>query len=165
MSPGNDMEKVPTDPWQNVGQRFQIVAVLTLLLFGGFAIYDSREFHARYLKRCEESPNRPECTLLNSGKPKPRPDLGIVMDHESGRWALQLEATDEKTASENSARLWSAGANPRLIKIIGRSKVVLYYIQLGRFKTQKEAFGASSQLKAKGLPLNFVIAEYRQQSK
>ncbi|MDX6498658.1 MAG: hypothetical protein QOG23_1918 [Blastocatellia bacterium] len=142
-------------------QRFQVVTLLVLLLFGGFAVYDSRGFYARYLKRCEDMPNRPECSFLNAAKPKPRPDLGVVMDHGSGKWAIQLELVDEKTANENSARLWSAGAEPRLIRVIGRKKAVFYYIQLGRFKTRKDAVEAGAQLKTRGLLQSFAISEYQ----
>src|SRR5258708_6863153 len=116
MSTSRAPQSRPSDPWKEAGSRFQVVAGLVLLLFGGFAFYDGREFHARYLKRCENTPNRPECAFLNTAKPKPRPDLGIVMDQGSGKWAIQLDLADEKTANENSARLWAAGANPRLIK-------------------------------------------------
>lgn len=153
------------DSSKSGGQRFHVVAAIALLSFGAFAFYDGREFYGRYIRRCEDAPNRPECAFLNAGKVKPRPNLGLVIDQDSGKWALQLEATDENTAKEMSTRLWEAGANPRLIKITGRKKTVFYYVQLGRFKTQKEAIGAGAQLKTKGLLQSFVVAEYRQASR
>ncbi|HXD30143.1 MAG TPA: SPOR domain-containing protein [Pyrinomonadaceae bacterium] len=155
----------PIDPWKDEGQIFRAVAVLALLFFGGFVFYDGPQFHAKYLKRCADSYDRPECAFLDAPKPKLRPDLGIVMDHESGKWAIQLDAADEKTANENSARLWAAGANPRLIKIIGRKKAVFYYLQLGRFKTRKDALDAGAQLRTKGLLQSFALSEYRSASK
>lgn len=163
-----DLDKsddLPSDPWRNAGPRFQVVAVVTLLSFTIFAFYDSRTFHARYLTRCERDGSRPECSFLNLSKPKSRPDLGIAMDGDSGRWALQLEATEELKAKETAARLWDIGANPRLVKMAGRTKVPSYYVQLGRFRTQKDAFAANAQLKAKGVSFNLVVAEYRSASK
>jgi cell division protein FtsN len=154
-------EARPADPWKDEGQIFRAVGLLVLLVFGGFAVYDGRQFHARYIARCEQDSNRPECSYLISAKPKPRPDLGIVMDQESGKWAIQLEAADEKTANENAARLWAAGANPRLIKVTGRKKAIFYFLQLGRFKTRKDALDAGAQLRTKGLLQNFVISDYR----
>lgn len=151
----------PPDPWKDEGQIFRAVGVIVLLVFGFFAFYDGRHFHARYIARCEQDSNRPECSYLTAAKPKPRPDLGIVMDQESGKWAIQLEAADEKTANENSARLWAAGANPRLIKTTGRKKAVFYFLQLGKFKTRKEALDAGAQLRTKGLLQSFVITGYR----
>jgi hypothetical protein len=153
------------DPWEKTGHRFRAFALISLIGFGGFALYDSRAFYARYVQRCEIEPDRPECFYLNGTRPKRVPDLGIAMDNESGRWALQLEATDERTAEENAAQLRSIGANPRLVRTTGRAKTALYYIQLGRFKSQKDAFSANSQLKAKGVTLNFVVARYRPESK
>lgn len=146
------------------GQRFRVVAALAVVLFGIFAAFDGQAYYARYFKRCEEAPDRPECAFLRINKPKPRPELGIAMDHDTGRWALQIEAGEEKSANETANRLWSAGANPRLIKAIGRNKTAFYYIQLGRFKSQKEALGAGSQLKTKGLLQDFVVAEFKQAS-
>jgi len=157
-------EKNQFNSWDG-GQRFRVVVALALLLFGSFAAYDGQVFYGHYLKRCEEAPTRPECAFLRLAKPKSRPELGITIDNESGRWALQIEAAEEKTANENANRLWSSGANPRLIKVIGRNKTAFYYIQLGRFKSQKEAFGAGSQLKARGLLQDFVVAEFKQASK
>jgi hypothetical protein len=165
MSNSHKVQSGSTDPWKDEGQIFRAVAVLALLIFGGFVFYDGPQFRARYLKRCEDTSDRPECAFLNASKPKPRPDLGIVMDQESGKWAIQLDAADEKTANENSARLWTAGANPRLIKITGHKKAVFYYLQLGRFKTRKEALDAGAQLRTKGLLESFAISEYRSTSK
>ena len=149
------------DPWKHEGQIFRSVGLIVLLVFGGFAFYDGRQFHARYIARCEQDSNRPECSYLTAAKPKPSPELGIVMDQENGKWAIQLEAADEKTANENVARLWAAGANPRLIKVTGRKKAFFYFLQLGRFKTRKDALDAGAQLRTKGLLQNFVISDYR----
>jgi hypothetical protein len=157
-------EEHQLESW-DVGRRFRVVAALAVVLFSIFAAFDGQAYYARYLKRCEEAPDRPECAFLNVSKPKSRPELGIAMDHATGRWALQIEAGEEKSASETANRLWSAGASPRLIKVIGRNKTAFYYIQLGRFKSQKEAFGAGSQLKARGLLQDFVVAEFKQESK
>jgi len=151
---------VAVDPWLKTGHRFRTVALLSLITFGLFAFYDSRAFYGRYLNRCEIAPTHPECSYLPVPKTKPVPNLGINIDNQTGRWALQLEATDEHTANDNSAHLRNLGANPRLIKM-PRAKGTLYYIQLGRFKTQKDAFSANAQLRAKGITLNFVVAEYR----
>lgn len=152
------------DPWKDEGQMFRAVAVVVLLFFGGFAVYDGRQFHSRYIARCEDNSNRAECAFLGAPKPKPRPDLGIVMDQESGNWAIQLDAADEKSANETSARLWAAGANPRLIKITGRKKGILYYLQLGRFKIRKDALEAGAQLRTRGLLQGFAIAAHRSAS-
>lgn len=161
MNASQNTQSPPVDVWNDDVQIFRAVAVVVLLLFIGFAIYDGRQFHARYLARCEENFNRPECSFLGTAKPKPRPNLGIVLDQESGKWAIQLDLADEKTATENSSRLWAAGANPRLIKITGRKKTILYYLQLGRFKTRKDALEAGAQLRSKGLLQTFTINEYR----
>lgn len=156
-------QKAPaqSDPWKNEGQVFRAIAVVVLLSFGGFVAYDGRQFYARYIKRCEGAADRPECKFSNISKPKPRPDLGIVLDQAGGKWAIQLEATDEKTARENSTRLWEAGAEPRLIKINGRRKVAFYYLQLGRFKTQKEALDAGAQLRTRGLLQSFTVSGHK----
>ena len=153
------------DPWEKTGHRFRAIAFMAMIGFGIFAFFDSRAYYARYLNRCEVTPDSSECFYLNATRLKLPPDLGIAMDNESGRWALQLEATDEPTANENATHLRNIGANPRLVRTAGRAKTTLYYIQLGRFKNQKDAFGANSQLKAKGVTLNFVVAQYRAPSK
>lgn len=165
MSTSSTTSRASVDPRKDTSKRFQIVAGLVFLLFGGLAIYDAGDFKAKYLKRCADDPNRPECAYLKVTKPNRRPDLGIVMDQGSGKWAIQLRYADEKTSNVYSARLQAAGANPRLIKIVGRKRAVSYYIQLGRFKTRKDALDVGAQLKTKGLLQDFAISEYRSASK
>ena len=153
-----------TDPWREEQQVFRVVAIVVLLVFGGFVLYDGRRVYQRHLDRCLTSPELPECRFLRIAKPKPRPELGIVLDHDSGKWAIQLEAMDQKTVNENSSRLTQAGANSRVIKSISRKKTTFYYLQLGRFKTQKEAVEAGNQLKARDFVKSFTVGPYRSAS-
>lgn len=165
MSSALKAQEDPVKKRKEIAQRLKVVTLFVLLISGGFAVYDSRAFYSGYLKRCEETPDRPECAFVKPSKPAPRPNLGILMDYANGKWAIQLERVDLKTANENSARLTAAGAEPRLIKVIGRKKAVYYCIQLGRFRTKKDAADAGNQLKIKGLVPSFVISEYQEVSR
>lgn len=157
----NETENLP-DPWHATGQRFRILVVLAMLAFVGFAFYDGQQFHARYFRRCEEAPDRSECRYLGISRPKNRANLGIIIDNDSGKWALQIAVKDEKTADERASQLWDAGANPRIIRVSGRKRY-FYYLQLGRFKSQKDALRACAQLSAKRLFEGCVVAEFKPQ--
>ena len=143
---------------------FRAVGFVVLLIFSGFVLYDVRIFYNKHVTRCRQAPGLPECRFLNIAKPKPTPELGIVLDQGTGKWAIQLEAMDEGTANTNLQRLGEAGATARLIKTTGRKKRALYYLQLGRFKTQKDANEAGRELKARGLVTSFIVTSYRSAS-
>lgn len=150
----------PPDPWRDEGQIFRAVGVVVLIIFVGFVVYDGRQSYVRYMKRCVQTPERPDCKFSRVAKPMPTPEPWIL-DQGSGKWAIQLEAMDEKTANDNVRRLKEAGVTPRVIKINGRKRVVLHYLQLGRFKTQKAARETAGQLRAKGLLKSFTVSPYR----
>jgi hypothetical protein len=152
------------NPWRDEGQVFRAVGVFVLLIFGSFVVYDARTFYQKHLTRCRLSPALSECKFLNIAKPT-SPELGIVLDQGTGNWAIQLEAMDEGTANTNLRRLGEAGATARLIKTIGRKKRAFYYLQLGRFKTQKDANEAGRELKTRGLVTGFTVTSYRSASK
>jgi sporulation related protein len=71
---------------------------------------------------------------------------------------------DQQTANQNLRRLAEAGAGARLIKTTGRKKRVFYYVQLGRFKSQKDANEAGRQLKTRGLVTSFTVSSYHSPS-
>lgn len=152
------------NPWRDEGQAFRAASFIVLLLFSGFVFYDARNFYQAHVVRCRQEPDRSECRFLNVSGPKPTPELGIVLDQGTGKWAIQLEAMDKETANAHLLRLGDAGATARLIKITGRKKRVFYSLQLGRFKTQKDALDAGGQLKARGLVTNFSVNSYRSAS-
>ena len=149
------------NPWRDEGHVFRAVGVIVLLIFSAFVFYDARIFYQKHVTRCRETPDRPECSFLNIPTAKPAPELGIVLDQGSGKWAIQLEAMDQETANQNLIRLKEAGASARLIKTSGRKNRVFYYLQLGRFKTQKDANEAGRQLKDRGLVTSFTVNSYR----
>ena len=152
------------NPWRDEGQVFRAVGVFVLLFFGGFVLYDARSFYQKHVTRCHKSPHLDECKFLNIARPKPFPELGIVLDQGSGKWAIQLEVMDQGTANLNLRRLGEAGATARLIKTTDRKKRNFYYLQLGRFRTQKDANDAGRQLKARGLVTSFTVTSYRSTS-
>lgn len=149
------------NPWRDEGRVFRGVGIVVLLIFAGFVLFDGPRFYSKHVVRCRETPSRPECRSLNISNPKPATDLGIVLDQGTGKWAIQLEPMDQQTANQNILRLSEAGATARLIKTTGRKKKVFYYVQLGRFKTQKDANEAGRQLNARGLVNTFTVASYR----
>ena len=150
-----------TNPSRNEARIFRAVVFIALLAFGVFVAFDGQRFYARYTSRCVGDPDRAECNSRFGAKPKPQPELGIALDHDRGKWAIQLAALDENTANETASRLREAGANPRLIKTTLWTRESSYYLQLGRFKTQREAVDAGNQLKARGLLKSFAISTYR----
>ena len=152
------------NPWRDEGQVFRAVVVVVLLIFSAFVLYDARIFYQKHVARCRQAPDLPECSFLNVATPKPPPELGIVLDQGTGKWAIQLEATDQETANRTLAQLTEVGATARLIKITGRKKRVSYYLQLGRFKTQKDANEAGRQLQNRGLVTSFNVRSYRSAS-
>ena len=149
------------NPWRDEGKVFRGVGVVVLVIFAGFVVFDGPRFYHKHVARCRETPSRPECSSLNIDGPKPVPNLGIVLDQGTGKWAIQLEPMDQQTATQNIIRLNEAGATARLIKTTGRKKRVFYYVQLGRFKTQKDANEAGRQLNARGLLSTFTVSSYR----
>jgi len=152
------------DPWRDESQVFRAVIVFVLLIFTCFVIYDVRIFYQKYFTRCRQTPDLPECSFLNIPRQKPTPDLGIVLDQGTGKWAIQLEIMDQETANKTLAQLTEAGATARLIKTTGRKKQSFYYLQLGRFKTQKDANEAGRQLKDRGVVTSFTVSSYRSAS-
>ncbi len=149
------------NPWRDERQVFRGVIVIVLIIFGAFVTYDARLFYNKHVNRCSQSPDLPECSFLRVATTKPTPELGIVLDQGTGKWAIQLEAMDQQTANSTLARLTQAGASARLITTTGRKKRVFYYLQLGRFKTQKDANEAGRQLKDRGLVNGFTVSSYR----
>lgn len=152
------------NPWRDESHVFRAVGVIVLLIFAGFVFYDGPRFYQKHVTRCQQAPDSPECSFVNIARPKPPPELGIVLDQGSGKWAIQLEMMDQQTANQNLLRLAEAGASARLIKTAGRKKKVFYYLQLGRFKTQKDALEAGRQLKARNLVTDFTVSSYRSAS-
>ncbi len=149
------------NPWRNEGQVFRGVGVIVFLIFSGFVIYDGKHFYEKHVARCSNAPDLPECSFLNPPRPSRVPELGIVLDQGTGKWSIQLEAMDQETANQNLQRLSEAGATARLIRNIGRKKKAFYYLQLGRFKTQKDANEAGRQLRDRGLVTSFTVSAYR----
>lgn len=152
------------DPWRDENQVFRAAGVIVLLIFSGFVFYDARIFYQKHVTRCRQAPELPECSFLNVSRPQPTPELGVVLDHGSGRWAIQLEAMNQEAATQTLSRLADGGASARLIKTTRRKKKAIYYLQLGRFKTQKDALDAGRQLKARGLLTDFIVTSYRSAS-
>jgi len=164
MSNGRDKTYEQGNPWRNEGQVFRGVAVVVLLIFSGFVLFDVRIFYEKHVTRCRQTPGLPECKFLNIPQPTSSPELGIVLDYLTGRWAIQLEAMDQENANNTLSLLTKAGATARIIKTTGRKKSVFYNVQLGRFKTQKDANEAGRQLKARGLVTSFTVASYHSAS-
>jgi cell division septation protein DedD len=161
VSNGGNKTNERGDPWRNEGQVFRGAGVIVLIIFSCFVVYDARSFYRKLISRCGQEPNSPECSFLNVSRPKPPPELGIVLDQGTGKWAIQLEAMDQQSANTNLQRLGEAGATARLIKTTDRRKRSIYFLQLGRFKTQKDANEVGRQLKARGLVANFTVSSYR----
>jgi len=151
-------------PWRDEAQVFRAAGVIVLLIFGVFVFYDRERFHQKHILRCRNAPELPECGFFNIPKPMPPPELGIVLDQGAGNWAIQLEPIDHEAVNKKLRRLAEAGASARLIKTTGRKKRVFYYVQLGKFKTQKDANEAGRQLKTRGLVTSFSVTSYRSAS-
>jgi hypothetical protein len=148
------------NPWRDESQVFRAVGVIILLVCGGLALYDGPRFYRKQLNRCRATPSLPECGFLNIPERPAPPQLGIVLDQGSGKWAIQLAAMDQQTANNTLTRLTAAGATARLIKNTGRRNTSVYFIQLGRFKTQKDARDAARQLNSRGLVNEFIVTSY-----
>lgn len=144
------------DPWRGKGTQFWLIAVLASLACLMFAAYDGGAFHERYMKLCSEEPGRAECRPLNLVKEVRPPDLGITLDYEKGRWALNVgRQQEERLANDLVSRLRSYGVEPRIIKISGKGKTTRYQVQIGRFPNRKGAADAGAQLQAKGVIQDF----------
>jgi hypothetical protein len=144
------------DPWKGKGAQFWLIAVLASLAGLMFAAYDGGTFYERYMRLCSEEPGRAECRPLNLVKEVRPPDLGITLDYEKGRWALNVGGRQEGGAANDLAsRLRSYGIEPRVIKISGKGKTTRYQVQIGRFLSRKDAAEAGTQLQAKGIIQDF----------
>lgn len=148
-----------SDPWRDEGQKFRAVAVIVLLIFAGFIFYDGKQSYLRYIKRCVEDSQRPDCALWGA-KPTPTPDAWAFLEHANGKWAIQLEVMKVETANENSNRLMQAGIKSRLIRFTWGKKH-LNNLQIGRFLTKKDAVAAGNQLKEKGFLQSFTVSSYQ----
>jgi hypothetical protein len=149
-----------SDPWRNEGPKFRAVAVVVLLIFSGFVFYDGKQSYTRYLKRCVDDSERPDCALW-AGKPKPAPDQWAFLEQENGKWAIQLAPVNAEAANENLNRLMQAGIKPRLFIFPWGTKTTLKYLQIGRFVNKKDALAAGNQLKEKGFLQNFSVSTYK----
>jgi hypothetical protein len=145
-----------SDPWRDKGERFRLISALAFLACFVFAAYDGGTFYARYLKQCSEEPWRAECRPLNPVKEVRPPDLGITMDYEKGKWALNVgQRQEEGQANDLASRLRSYGVEPRLIKVLGKGGAAQYQLQVGRFPNRKVAAEAGAQLQSKGVIQDF----------
>lgn len=144
------------DPWRGKGAQFWLIAVLASLACLMFAAYDGGAFYERYMKLCLAEPARAECRPLNLVKAVRPPDLGIILDYEKGRWALNIGGRQEEgPANDIASHLRSYGIKPRVIKFFGKGKTAWYQVQVGRFPSMKGAAQAGAQLQAKGVIKDF----------
>jgi SPOR domain len=149
-------------PWQGKGLRFSLILALAFASYLAFALYDGREFYARYLKQCQDEPDRADCRPLNIVKASPRPELDIKLDYGKGSWAIQVTSQQEEgQANALAAQLQSAGINARIIKIKARKKRTLCQVQIGRFIKRKDATEAGKQLQERGIIQSFIPTMHR----
>lgn len=152
----------PTHPWQDKGARFSLILGLAFASYLAFALYDGREFYARYLKQCQDEPDRADCRPLNVVKAAPRPELDIKLDYGKGGWAIQVSSQQEESqANALVAQLQSAGINSRIVKIKARKRMTLCQVQIGRFIKRKDAAEAGKQLRERGIIQSFIPTGYK----
>jgi hypothetical protein len=152
----------PIHPWQDKGTRFSLILALVFASYLAFAFYDGREFYTRYLKQCQDDPDRADCRPLNVVKASPRPELDIKLDYGKGGWAIQVASQqDEGQANTLAAELQSAGVTSRIIKFKARKRITLCQVQIGRFIKRKDAAEAGKQLQERGLIQSFIPTGYK----
>jgi len=150
------------DPWQNKSERYWLIAAVVFISYFVFAAYDGKNFYGSYLKLCSEQPGRAECKPLNLTTEKRPPDLGIKLDYEKGKLAIEAGMLQEEAQANNLAtQLRSSGIEPRVIRIPGRGKWSRYQVQVGRFPNRTSANEAGMQLQRKGLIQNFRLVDYQ----
>src|ERR1043165_5778548 len=102
-----------THPWHDKGARFSLILGLAFASYLAFALYDGRGFYARYLKQCQDQPDRADCRPLNVIKVAPRPQLDITLDYGKGGWAIQVASQQQESqANTLVAQLQSVGVDP-----------------------------------------------------
>lgn len=152
----------PIHPWQDKGARYSLILALAFASYLAFAFYDGREFYTRYLKQCQDDPDRADCRPLNIVKAASRPELGIKLDYGKGSWAIQITSQqDEGQANALAAELQSAGVGTRIIKIKSRKRMTLCQVQIGRFIKREDAAEAGKQLHDRGIIQSFILANYK----
>jgi hypothetical protein len=150
------------DPWWDKADRFWLITALLSLVALTFAAYDGRAFYDRYMRLCSEEPGRAECRPLNLVKQERPPDLGITLEYEKGKWALDVGPRQEEAAANNLAsRLRAYSIEPRVIRVSGKGKNARYQVQVGRFPTRKVANEAGAELQKRAIVQEFRLNNYQ----